>query len=98
MQCPFCDGPSNILGTLGNLEHYRCQDCHYQFIHTLPAPSLIFDITSLKFPIRLFETSTGTYEVTYGTEHHKFCTYDDAAKHLGVSIMHALQSAGTLEP
>ena len=29
--CPVCDGPSAKLGTLGNLEHYRCQDCGIGF-------------------------------------------------------------------
>jgi hypothetical protein len=27
--CPQCDGPTTLLGTLGNLEHYRCRDCGY---------------------------------------------------------------------
>jgi len=29
--CPVCDGPSAKLGTLGNLAHYRCQDCGIGF-------------------------------------------------------------------
>ena len=29
--CPVCDGPGVLLGTLGNLTHYRCQDCGIGF-------------------------------------------------------------------
>ena len=29
--CPVCDGPGALLGTLGNLNHYRCQDCGIGF-------------------------------------------------------------------
>ena len=29
--CPVCDGPGVLLGTLGNLNHYRCQDCGIGF-------------------------------------------------------------------
>ena len=29
--CPLCNGYSIELGTLGNLTHYRCQDCGITF-------------------------------------------------------------------
>jgi transposase-like protein len=29
--CPVCDGPGALLGTLGNLNHYRCQNCGIGF-------------------------------------------------------------------
>lgn len=29
--CPQCDGEAEPLGTLGRLEHWRCQDCHTIF-------------------------------------------------------------------
>lgn len=25
--CPFCGGPLLVLGSLGNVEHFRCHDC-----------------------------------------------------------------------
>jgi DNA-directed RNA polymerase subunit RPC12/RpoP len=30
-QCPVCGGPSYELGTLGNREHFRCQNCGMDF-------------------------------------------------------------------
>ena len=27
MKCPICGGPSSSLGTLGDLEHWRCRNC-----------------------------------------------------------------------
>ena len=29
--CPVCDGSGVLLGTRGNLTHYRCQDCGIGF-------------------------------------------------------------------
>jgi len=29
--CPVCDGSGVLLGTLGNLNHYRCQACGIGF-------------------------------------------------------------------
>ncbi len=29
--CPFCNGQGEPLGTLGDLEHYRCRNCGAQF-------------------------------------------------------------------
>lgn len=26
-ECPACDGPLELLGTLGRVEHYRCRNC-----------------------------------------------------------------------
>lgn len=25
--CPVCEGPAYLLGTLGRLNHYKCRDC-----------------------------------------------------------------------
>ena len=29
--CPLCDGPGVLLGTLGNLVWLRCQDCGWEY-------------------------------------------------------------------
>jgi len=29
--CPHCNGQARTLGSLGNLTHYRCQDCGAEF-------------------------------------------------------------------
>lgn len=31
MKCKLCKGPCEKLGTLGNLAHYRCQNCGIMF-------------------------------------------------------------------
>jgi hypothetical protein len=31
MYCPLCDGESEFLGQLGNLEWYRCRYCGAEF-------------------------------------------------------------------
>jgi transposase-like protein len=31
-ECPMCGASTPIfIGTLGNREHYRCRDCHYDY-------------------------------------------------------------------
>jgi tRNA(Ile2) C34 agmatinyltransferase TiaS len=35
--CPACDGPGCYLGTLGRLDHFRCQDCGLDFCDDVPA-------------------------------------------------------------
>lgn len=32
--CPICGGEAVVLGSLGYITHYRCQDCGIQFNHT----------------------------------------------------------------
>ena len=29
--CPQCDGIAFELGTLGNITHFRCRNCHWDF-------------------------------------------------------------------
>jgi tRNA(Ile2) C34 agmatinyltransferase TiaS len=29
--CPVCDGPGMLLGSLGHLVHWRCQNCGMDF-------------------------------------------------------------------
>ena len=49
-----------------------------------------FSITLAGFPIELSQNSRGKFTVTYGKQVHKGMTYGQAAKELGVCIMHAL--------
>jgi DNA-directed RNA polymerase subunit RPC12/RpoP len=30
-RCPYCGGQAYLLGSLGKLEWYRCQDCGIEF-------------------------------------------------------------------
>lgn len=30
-ECPCCHGVSNPIGSLGNTEWYRCEDCGFEF-------------------------------------------------------------------
>jgi len=41
MECPFCGGPGEELGTLGRNTYERCQDCGGEF--TSEAPSESYD-------------------------------------------------------
>lgn len=34
-RCPVCGWEASVLGTLGSLRHYRCQDCGAQFSRTI---------------------------------------------------------------
>jgi hypothetical protein len=31
LHCQFCNGALNIMGILGNLEYFRCQNCDMEF-------------------------------------------------------------------
>ncbi len=31
MTCPECCGPARLMGTLGDLDHYRCEGCGWTF-------------------------------------------------------------------
>lgn len=37
MTCNLCGGDCNFLGTLGNLDHFRCTHCGMDFSQKIPA-------------------------------------------------------------
>jgi hypothetical protein len=35
LTCPVCEGGCSLLGTLGNREHWRCNDCGMEFSRSI---------------------------------------------------------------
>lgn len=56
-----------------------------------------FQITLSGFPIILERSEKGKYWVNYGKEEIGCDTYEEAARQLGLCIMHALQCDGKLD-
>ncbi len=60
-----------------------------------------FEITSAGFPIRLEQSeaksSGNLFRVTYGQEVTEQLSYDEAARELGLAIMHAAACEGKLD-
>ena len=58
---------------------------------------LCFEITSLAFPIRLYQKGKNRFDVHYGKQLRLGLTYQAAAKDLGQSILHALACDGKID-
>lgn len=39
MECPVCGGDGQSMGTMGWMEHYRCQDCGAVFSVKIEKPT-----------------------------------------------------------
>lgn len=56
-----------------------------------------YQIKDLPFGITLEQTGKNSFTVTYGLQVSTGLTYSQAAKELGLCIMHAAACAGTLD-
>jgi hypothetical protein len=60
---------------------------------------MCWETKRLSFPVKLEQhIETGRFRVTYGREVHNDLTYEQAGRHLGLSIMHALACDRRLDP
>lgn len=65
---------------------------------TKPTPStIIFETEIAGFPIMLLQNPDRTFCTRYGKEFHTSLDYSEAAKQLGLSIMHGLACEGKIE-
>ncbi len=60
-------------------------------------PKICFELTSLAYPIRLEQNGIDNFNVIYGGDIKNRLSYGDAAKNLGIAIMHALACDSKLD-
>lgn len=56
-----------------------------------------YETTLAGFPIKLEQAANGRFRVTYGAQVDADLTYAEAAKALGLNVMHALACEGQLD-
>ena len=62
------------------------------------AKKLIFSTDATEYPVAIYQDSTDRlFTVTYGLERQDNLSYDEAAKHLGQSLMHSATCQGLVE-